>query len=160
MSTAEAEAERNVRKAPLLASAAPSHPWSVPVKTSWTSEPSLSIVPSFPILILPTTSLVPCPSYHYLHPPCPTVVMSHSPTPPTAEPSEPEVKLYNSRPTLDVPALGEAGRPPPVKFMCVTMLWGDVTAIPREGADARAGQRPHSRARYDTTSAQLPPRDE
>jgi hypothetical protein len=45
--------------------------------------------------------------------------MSHPPTPPTADPSEPEVRLYNSRPTLDVPAVGEAGRPPPVKFMCV-----------------------------------------
>ncbi|KAL6702706.1 hypothetical protein ACN47E_001030 [Coniothyrium glycines] len=43
--------------------------------------------------------------------------MSPPPTPPVKQHSEPEIPLYTSRPTLDVPAFGEQGRPPPVKFM-------------------------------------------
>ncbi|KAH8725972.1 calmodulin dependent protein kinase [Phaeosphaeriaceae sp. PMI808] len=44
--------------------------------------------------------------------------MSHSPSLPTKNPSESDIpKLYTSRPRLDVPAVGEDGRPAPVKYM-------------------------------------------
>ncbi|KAF1837882.1 Pkinase-domain-containing protein [Decorospora gaudefroyi] len=45
--------------------------------------------------------------------------MSRSPTPPAKQLSVPETEptIYTSQPTLDVPAVCEAGRPPPVKFM-------------------------------------------
>ncbi|CAN9433420.1 unnamed protein product [Alternaria alternata] len=42
---------------------------------------------------------------------------SPTPTPPPKRPSESDLRIYTSQPSLDVPAVGEAGRPPPVKFM-------------------------------------------
>ncbi|OAL50908.1 Pkinase-domain-containing protein [Pyrenochaeta sp. DS3sAY3a] len=45
--------------------------------------------------------------------------MSHSPTPaaPARHQSDSDSRFYTSRPTLDVPAIGDDGRPPPVKYM-------------------------------------------
>ncbi|EMD67790.1 hypothetical protein COCSADRAFT_34577 [Bipolaris sorokiniana ND90Pr] len=43
--------------------------------------------------------------------------MSHSPDPLSKRPSEPDLNLYTSQPALAVPALSDAGRPPPVKYM-------------------------------------------
>ncbi|KAH8632637.1 hypothetical protein IG631_11271 [Alternaria alternata] len=88
----------------------------------------------------------------------PSPTPTPTPTPPPRRPSESDLRIYTSQPSLDVPAVGEAGRPPPVKFMCVLL-----SRLPRGGAgnsaDARPGQHPHTRARYDTTSAQLPRQD-
>ena len=47
--------------------------------------------------------------------------MSQSPTPPVKPQSDPDVPLYTSKPTLNIPALGEDGRPPPVKYMCAAL---------------------------------------
>ena len=62
--------------------------------------------------------------------------MSHPPTPsstpPPKRPSESDLRIYTSQPSLEVPAVSEAGRPPPVKFMCV--LPGDMPWLPRGGA--------------------------
>ena len=86
--------------------------------------------------------------------------MSHSPAPaPTApdkQQSESDSPFYTSIPTLDVPAIGEGRRPPPVKYMSAATL----SLLPRGGADARIGQRPRTRARYDTTSELPRVRDE
>ncbi|KAA8625226.1 SPS1 Serine threonine protein kinase [Pyrenophora tritici-repentis] len=43
--------------------------------------------------------------------------MSPTPRPPSKQSSDPNLRIYTSQPTLDVPALVEGGRPSPVKFM-------------------------------------------
>jgi hypothetical protein len=122
MSTAEAE--RNVRKAPLSAGIFPSSVDSL--SEDILDNRTIDIKrPVFPHIISPyyLTSSVSVLSLTF-HSALSYVVMSHSPAPPARQPSAPELKLYSSQPTLDVPAVGEAGRPPPVKFMCV---FGDMS---------------------------------
>lgn len=94
----------------------------------------------------------------------PAQAMSHPPpTPPLKQhsESEPDLPLYTSTPTLDVPAVGEDGRPPPVKFMCAALRRCQRPSpwLPRPAADGPPGQHPPTRALCDTTSARPRPPD-
>lgn len=59
----------------------------------------------------------------------PSLAMSHSPTPRAKQQSDSNLPFYSSRPTLDVPAIGDDGRPPPVKYMYVVAA--SMTSLPR-----------------------------
>jgi [calcium/calmodulin-dependent protein kinase] kinase len=83
--------------------------------------------------------------------------MSPSPTPtptpsPPKRPSESDLRIYTSQPSLDVPAVGEAGRPPPVKFMCV--LPGDMSWLPRGGAPGADARKVNTRIPKPVTTPQ------
>lgn len=77
-----------------------------------------------------------------------------TPLTPAADRSAQHPGLYTSRPTLDVPAGPDDARPAAVKYMCAarTLLR---QCCPAEVLTDWPGQRPHTRARSDTT-AELP----
>ena len=132
-----AEAEGNVRKGPLSSASAPSlgdvvRNAILDFRSIIAKRPELPHIISPYYLLAPSVNLITT----YLNPTLPPswVVMSQSPSPLRKRPSESNLKLYTSQPSLEVPAVCDAGRPAPVKFMCVPSA--NMSLLPRRGADA------------------------